>query len=68
MNNNLIEFISKIEEVYIGELESRTNYRKAKPKDLFYLERTVEKKASFFKKNFRSFIKGFKDSKYQRGY
>ena len=68
MNNNLIEFISKIEEVYIGEIESLTTYRKTKPKDLIYLERTLEKKESFFKKNFRSFIKGFKDSKYQRGY
>ena len=68
MNNNLIEFISKIEEVYIGEIESLTTYRKTKPKDLIYLERTLEKKESFFKKNFRSFIRGFKDSKYQRGY
>ena len=68
MNNNLIEFISKIEEVYIGEIESLNTYRKTKPKDLIYLERTLEKKESFFKKNFRSFIKGFKDSKYQRGY
>jgi len=68
MNNNLIEFISKIEEVYIGEIESLTTYRKTKPKDLIYLERTLENKESFFKKNFRSFIRGFKDSKYQRGY
>ena len=68
MNNNLIEYISKIEEFYIGELESLNTYRKTKPKDLIYLERTAEKKESFFKKNFTSFIKGFKDSKYQRGY
>ena len=68
MNNNLIEYISKIEEFYIGELESLNTYRKTKPKDLIYLERTAEKKESFFKKNFISFIKGFKDSKYQRGY
>ena len=68
MNNNLIEFISKTEEVYIGELESLTAYRKTKPKDLIYLARTVEKKESFFKKSFRSFIRGFNDSKYQRGY
>ena len=68
MNNNLIEYISKTEEVYIGELESLTTYRKTKPRDLIYLERTAEKKESFFKKNIRSFIKGFYDSKYQRGY
>ena len=68
MNNNLNEYISKIEEFYIGELESLNTYRKTKPKDLIYLESTEEKKESFFKKNFRVFIKGLNDSKYQRGY
>ena len=68
MNNNLIEYISKTEEFYIGELESLNTYRKTKPKDLVYLKRTAEKKESFFKKNFRIFIKGFIDSKYQKGY
>ena len=68
MNNSLIEYISKTEEFYIGELESLNTYRKTKPKDLIYLERTAEKRESFFKKNFRSFIDGFIDSKYQRGY
>ena len=68
MNNNLNEYISKTEEFYIGELESLNNYRKTKPKDLIYLERTAEKKESFFKKNFRIFKKGLNDSKYQRGY
>ena len=68
MNNNLIEYISKIEEFYIGELESLNTYRKTKPKDLIYLERTEEKKESFFKKKFRSLIKGFNESKYQKGY
>ena len=68
MNNNLNEYISKTEEFYIGELESLNIYRKTKPKDLIYLERTAEKKESFFKKNFRSIIKGISDSQYQRGY
>ena len=68
MNNNLIEYISKTEEFYIGELESLNTYRKTKPKDLIYLERTAEKRESFFKKNFRIFIKGLNESKYQRGY
>ena len=68
MNNNLIEYISKTEEFYIGKLESLNTYRKTKPKDLIYLERTAEKKESFFKKHFISFIKGFNDSKYQTGY
>ena len=68
MNNNLNEYISKIEEFYIGELESLSTYRKTKPKDLIYLERTAEKKESFFKKNFRILKKGFNESKYQKGY
>ena len=68
MNNNLIEYISKTEEFYISELESLNTYKKTKPKDLIYLKRTAEKKESFLNKNFRSFIKGFNDSKYQTGY
>ena len=68
MNNNLIDYISKTEEFYISELESLNTYKKTKPKDLIYLDRIKEERESFFKKNFRSFIEGFKDSKYQRGY
>jgi len=68
MNNNLIDYISKTEEFYIGELESLKNYRKTKPKDLIYLDRISEEKKSFFKKNLRSFIEGLSDSKYQKGY
>ena len=68
VNNNLIDYISKTEEFYISELESLNTYRKTKPKDLIYIDRTSEQKKSFFKKNFRSLIKGISDSKYQRGY
>ena len=68
MNDNLIDYISKTEEFYISELESLNSYRKTKPKDLIYLDKISEKKESFFKKNFKSFIEGFSDSKYQRGY
>ena len=68
INNNLIDYISKTEEFYISELESLNTYRKTKPKDLIYLDRTSEKNESFFKKNFRSIIKGISDSQYQRGY
>tara|TARA_B100001989_G_scaffold111915_1_gene78518 strand:- start:30 stop:449 length:420 start_codon:yes stop_codon:yes gene_type:complete len=68
INNNLIDYISKIEELYISELESLNNYRKTKPEDLIYLDKISEKKESLFKKNFNSFIEGFSDSKYQRGY
>ena len=68
MNNNLIDYISKTEQFYISELESFNSFRKTKPKDLIYLDKISEKKESFFKKNFKSFIEGFSDSKYQRGY
>ena len=68
INNNLIDYISKIEEFYINELESHNIYRNTKPEDLIYLDKLAEKKESFFKKNLRSFIEGFSDSKYQKGY
>ena len=68
MNNNLIDYISQTEEFYISELESLNTYRKTKPKDLIYLDKVVEKKEGFFEKNFRIFIEGFSNSKYQRGY
>ena len=68
INNNLIDYISKIEEFYISELESLTIYRKTKPEDLIYLDKILEKEESLFKKNLSNFIEGFRDSKYQRGY
>ena len=68
MNNNLIDYISKTEEFYISELESFKTYKKTKPKDLIYLEKIEKKKKSFFKKKLRSFIQGFNESQYQRGY
>ena len=68
INNNLIDDISKIEEFYISELESLNIYRKTKPEDLIYLDKIIEKKESLFRKNLGSFIEGFSDSKYQRGY
>jgi len=68
INNNLIDYISKIEEFYIDELDSLNRYRKTKPGDLIYLNKIVENKESLFKKNFSSLIEGFSDSKYQKGY
>ena len=68
INNNLIDYISKIEEFYIIELESLNIYRKTKPEDLIYLDKLPEKKESLFKKNLSIFIEGFSDSKYQRVY
>jgi len=68
INNNLVDYISKIEEFYVRELESINTYRKTKPEDLIYLDKLPEKKENLFKKNLSTFIEGFSDSKYQRGY
>ena len=68
INNNLIDYISKIEVFYISELESLNFYRKTKPEDLIYLDKLTKKKENTFKKNLSTFIEGFSDSKYQRGY
>ena len=68
INNNLIDYISKIEEFYISELESLNIYKKTKPEDLIYLDKLSKKQEGLFTKNLRSFIEGFSDSKYQRGY
>ena len=68
INNNLIDYIAKIEEFYISEFESLKLYKKTKPEDLIYLDKIAEKKESLFKKNFSSLIDGFSDAKYQRGY
>ena len=68
INNNLIDYISKIEEFYISELESLNIYRKTKPEDLIYLDKLPENKESLVKQTLSSFVEGFSDSKYQRGY
>ena len=47
INNNLIDYISKIEQFYISELESLNSYRKTKPEDLIYLDKLAEKKRKF---------------------
>ena len=68
INTNLIDYISKIEEFYISELDSLNIYRKTKPEDLIYLDKIAGKKESLFNKNLSSFTEGLSDSKYQRGY
>ncbi len=68
MNNNLLDYISKIEEFYVNELDATNAYRKTKPKDLLYLNKIEEKDESFLEKNYRSFTEGLKDSEYLKGY
>ena len=68
INDNLIDYISKIEEFYINELDSLSTYRKTKPEDLIYIDKIEAIKGSSLNKNFSSLIEGLSDSKYQRGY
>ena len=68
INNNLIDYISTLEQYYISELESLNKYKKTKPEDLIYLDKLSEKKESLFRKNLNSLVQGISHSKYQIGY
>ena len=68
INNNLIDYISKLEEFYVSKLESLNTHKKTRPEDLIYLDKIPEKKENLFEKNLSSFIEGINDSKYQKGY
>ena len=68
-NNNLIDFISKTEELYINEIESFRNYKKTTPKDLIYLMKpNNNQKENYLNKKIEFIRNGLKDSRYQRGF
>ena len=68
-NNNLIDYISKTEELYINEIESLNTLKKTTPKDLIYIEKQItKKKKNKLIKNIKFIQDGLKDSKFQRGY
>ena len=68
-NNNLIDYISKTEELYINEIESLNTFKKATPKDLIYLDKQITQNKNYYLNKKIKFIKdGLKDSKYQKGY
>ena len=68
-NNNLIDYISKTEELYINDIDTLNNLKKTTPKDLIYLDKQIVKqKKNNINTNIKFFINGLKDSKYQRGY
>ena len=67
-NNNLIDYISKTEESYISKLESLNSYKKTTPKDLIYIDRTMQKRDNYLKKISKIIMIGLRDSRYQRGY
>ena len=68
-NNNLIDYISKTEELYIDEIESLNTLKKTTPKDLIYLEKKINNQnTNKLIKNIKYIQDGLRDSKYQRGY
>ena len=67
-NNNLIDYISKTEEFYIGELDTLHTFKKTTPKDLIYLEKILEKDETFFTKKIKIILDGLEDSRYQRSF
>ena len=68
-NNNLVDYISKTEEFYINEIESRNTLKKTTPKDLIYLDKQINKqKKNKLIKNIKYIKDGLKDSKYLKGY
>ena len=67
-NNNLIDYISKLEEKYISELESEISLKKTKPKDLIYLKKIKEKKENSLNKKIKKILSGIHESKFQRGF
>ena len=68
-NNNLIDYISKTEELYVNKLESLNTLKKTTPKDLIYLKKEISKEKKNYLVKKIMFIKyGLKDSSFQRGY
>ncbi len=68
-NNNIIDYISKIEQHFLNEIDYQHNIKKTNPEDLIHIIKTKDK----IKKNFLSLVvremsKGFYDGIYQRGY
>ena len=68
-NNNLIDYISKTEEIYINEIESLNKLKKTTPNDSKYLYEQISKqKENKLIKIIKYIQDGLNDSKYQRGY
>ena len=68
-NNNIIDYISKTEQYFLKEIEYQNNIKKTNPDDLIYLTKTKDKKRkNFFSLMVKEMMKGFDDSRYQKGY
>ena len=68
-NNNIIDYISKIEQHFLNEIDYQQNIKKTNPKDLIHIIKTKDKiKTNFLSLVFREISKGFHDGIYQKGY
>ena len=68
-NNNIIDYISKIEQHFLNEIDYQHNIKKTNPEDLIYLKKTKEKKrTNFLSLVAKEMIKGLDDGRYQKGY
>tara|TARA_Y100001970_G_scaffold200773_1_gene244267 strand:+ start:37633 stop:38079 length:447 start_codon:yes stop_codon:yes gene_type:complete len=69
INNNLIDYISTTEELYIKEIDQLDNIKQTTSKDLIYLYKNIELEKINSLTNFLINIrKGIQEGKYQRGY
>ena len=66
INNDLNGYISKTEEYFLKEVDTKNQFKKATSKDLIYLKKPSE----IFNRKllFSDFLNGIHDGKYQRGY
>ena len=67
-NNNIIDFISKIEQDFLNEIDHKDNIKQTNPDDLIYLLKTKKERINFFSKAFKEMTRGFVDGRYQKGY
>ena len=69
VNDSLIDYISKTEELFLKQLDLRDDYKRTTSKDLIYLGKPLKKSNNnFLNSHFKIISTGLKDSFYQRGY
>ena len=68
INNNLIDFISITEELYINEIDKLDNFKKTTSKDLIYVSENIkQKEIKKISQYFLNFKRGIQEGIYQKG-
>ena len=68
INNNLVDYISITEELYINEIDKLDNFRKTTSKDLIYISRNINSnKKNKFSLVFLDLKRGIQEGRFQRG-